>query len=198
MGSHRPGRLTEVAHRVLEARCNWKLFVENHIDVYHLWYLHADTLADFDHTRFEHRTVGSDWFSYEPLRAGDGGEARLAQGTTAIAHLDDHDRLGLGAHLLFPSLMVATASEFFATYQATPLAPDRTRIDLRIRAEPDADAAALLAATLSFIEEDIHACEQVQAGLASPAFSVGPLAVDHEAPITSFHASVLAAVGEPV
>ncbi len=187
VGSHRPGLLAEVARVDLEARCNWKLFVENHIDVYHLWYLHERSLGEFDHTRFEHETVARDWFSYEPLRGGDPAAAALTRGTTAIAHLDERDRTGLGAHLLFPSLMVATASEFFATYQAVPLAPDRTRIELRIRAEASADPDALLAATRSFIEEDIDACERVQAASASPAFAVGPLALDHEAPLHRFH-----------
>ena len=195
MGSHRPGELVEVARLDLEAACNWKLFVENHIDVYHLWYLHESTLGDFDHTRFEHIAVGRDWFSYEPLRDPDVAAAQLTQGTTAIKHLDDRDRLGLGAHLLFPALMVATAAEFFATYQAVPLAADRTRIELRVRAEPSADAGALLAATRSFIEEDIGACERVQAGLGSPGFAVGPLATEHEAPITHFHECVLGALG---
>jgi Rieske 2Fe-2S family protein len=196
VGSHRPGLLVEVARLDLDARCNWKLFVENHIDVYHLWYLHERTLADFDHTRFEHTTVGADWFSYEPLRSGEVTSAALTRGTTAIAHLDGRDRGGLGAHLLFPSLMVATASEFFATYQATPLAPDRTRIELRVRAEAGADADALVAATRSFIEEDIEACERVQAATSSPAFAVGPHALDHEAPLTRFHVSVLDGLGE--
>jgi phenylpropionate dioxygenase-like ring-hydroxylating dioxygenase large terminal subunit len=194
MGSHRPGALVPVARLDLEAACNWKLFVENHIDVYHLWYLHERSLGDFDHTRFEHTTVGRDWFSYEPLRTGDVAAAALTSGTAAIGHLDDRDRTGLGAHLVFPSLMVATAAEFFATYQAIPLAPDRTRIELRIRAEEDADPAALLTATRSFIEEDIEACQRVQAASASPVFEVGPLAVEHEAPIARFHAAVLEAV----
>ncbi len=197
MGSHRPGELRQVARLDLEARCNWKLFVENHIDVYHLWYLHERSLGDFDHTRFEHWGADGDWFSYEPVRDGDVAGAALTSGTTAIAHLDDRaTAAGLGAHLLFPSLMVATAAEFFATYQAIPLAPDRTRIELRIRAEASADPDALLAATRSFIEEDIEACERVQLATASPAFAVGPLAADHEAPITRFHAAVLAAVGD--
>jgi choline monooxygenase len=195
IGSHRPGELTQVGCVALEAACNWKLFVENHIDVYHLWYLHERSLGDFDHTRFEHETIDRNWFSYEPLRTGDVAGAALTSGTATIAHLAERDRTGLGAHLMFPSLMVATAAEFFATYQATPLAPDRTRIELRIRAEADADPEALLAATRSFIEEDIGACERVQAASGSPAFGVGPLAVDHEAPIARFHAAVLEAVG---
>ena len=147
------------------------------------------------HTRFEHWQVASDWFSYEPVRSGDASDAALTAGTVAIRHISDRDRHGLGAHLVFPNLMVATAAEFVATYEAIPLAPDRTRIVLRVRAEADADAESLSASVQSFIREDIHACEQVQAAMASPAFAVGPLAVEHEAPITALHRNILAAVG---
>ena len=194
LGSFRPGVLPEVAHTRLEARCNWKLFVENHVDVYHLWYLHGESLGDFDHTRFEYHQVGPNWTSYEPLRHDDLDAAALTAGTTAIAHIGDRDRYGLGAHLVFPNLMMATAAEFFATYVAVPVAPDRTVVDLRIRAEPTADPVAVRAAVESFIAEDIGACERVQEAVDSPAFSVGPLARDHERPITSFQENVLAAL----
>ncbi len=190
IGSHRPGRLTQTARWDFDARCNWKLFVENHIDVYHLWYLHEETLGDFDHTRFDHHFEGDDWFSYEPLRRPRPGG--FTSGTVKIGHLGERDRTGIGAHLVFPSLMVATSAEFFATYQAVPLAPDRTRIELRVRTEADADPAVVLATTRGFIEEDILACEQIQAAVRSPAFEVGPLAAAHEAPITAFHRSILA------
>ncbi len=43
------GPLRQVAVVRYEAACNWKLLVENHIDVYHLWYLHARSLAAYDH-----------------------------------------------------------------------------------------------------------------------------------------------------
>jgi len=33
LGSCRPGLLHQVARERIEARCNWKLFVENHVDV---------------------------------------------------------------------------------------------------------------------------------------------------------------------
>jgi Rieske 2Fe-2S family protein len=196
IGSVRPGLLPEVAAADIPAACNWKLFVENHIDVYHLWYLHALSLADFEHRLFEHRAVGPHWVSYEPRRADD-GPTGLDAGNPPIAHLDDRDRNGLGAHLLFPNITFAVSAEFVITYAAVPVAPDRTRIELRVRAEPGADADGLLAAARSFIDEDISACERVQAALASPWFAVGPLARDHEAPITSFQRNVLAALERP-
>ncbi|MEA2825942.1 MAG: hypothetical protein QOG43_381 [Actinomycetota bacterium] len=192
LGSYRPAELRQVATATLDLACNWKLFVENHVDVYHLWYLHERSLGGFDHTGFKHRLLGEHWTSWEPLRTDDLSSASLSQGTTKIAHLDDRDRYGLGAHLVFPNLMIATAAEFFATYVAEPVAPDHTRLHLRIRAEPGADGALLLKAVRSFIEEDVAACEAIQANVRSPAFHVGPLARDHEAPIVAFQRHLLA------
>ena len=196
IGSVRPGLVLQVATADIPAACNWKLFVENHIDVYHLWYLHALSLGDFEHRLFEHRAVGPHWVSYEPRRQAD-GPSGLDGGNPPIAHLDERDRDGLGAHLLFPNVTMAVSAEFVITYAAVPVAPDRTRIELRVRAEPGADADGLLAAARSFIDEDIAACERIQAALTSPWFAVGPLARDHEAPITAFQRNVLAALDRP-
>ncbi|HEX3621232.1 MAG TPA: aromatic ring-hydroxylating dioxygenase subunit alpha [Acidimicrobiales bacterium] len=192
LGSYRPERLSEVATATFDLACNWKLFVENHVDVYHLWYLHERSLGGYDHTRFEHRAMGPHWTSWEPRRACDVSTTDLSQGTVEIAHLDDHDLHGLGAHLVFPNVMIAAAAEFFATYVAEPVSAERTRLHLRVRAEPGADGDALLKAVGSFIEEDIVACEAVQRAVRSPLFSVGPLARDHEAPIVAFHRNLLA------
>jgi choline monooxygenase len=196
LGSHHPGLLSQVGTARLEARCNWKLFVENHVDIYHLWYLHGATLGDFDHTRFEHHQTGGNWTSYEPPRRSDEANV-LSRGTATIAHLDDRDRLGIGAHLVFPNLMIATAGEFFATYVAEPVGPDRTVIDLRVRAEAGADGATVVDAVRSFIDEDIAACEAIQDAVESPAFAIGPLAQTHERPITAFQSHLLAAMGAP-
>ena len=191
LGSHHPGLLPQLSVTRLEADCNWKLFVENHVDVYHLWHLHAATLSDFDHTRFEHTQTGGNWASYEPLKHGDLAGAALTSGTSQITHLDERDRTGLGAHLVFPNLMMATAAEFFASYVAIPVSPGRTVVELRVRAEADADADAVTKSVISFIEEDIRACEAVQRAVSSPAFAVGPLAADHERPIEAFHNHLL-------
>ncbi len=192
LGSHRPGGLAQVAQVEIQAACNWKLFVENHVDVYHLWYLHERSLGDFDHARFEHHQQGGNWASYEPRRSS--AEPRV-DGGVAIRHLAPRDLDGIGAHLVFPNLLMATTAGFFATYAVYPLAADRSRIDLRVRAEPDADVAGLVAAIRGFVDEDVSACEGVQRAMASGRFAVGPLARHHEAPITAFHTHLLAALG---
>jgi phenylpropionate dioxygenase-like ring-hydroxylating dioxygenase large terminal subunit len=195
LGSVRPGRLGQVARARLEGRFNWKLFVENHVDVLHLWYLHDETLADYDHSRFHHSEVGGHWASYEPMRP----TAAAADATTAAAgqirDLEARDRFGIGAHMLFPNILMASTAEFWVTYAVTPLAPDRSVVDLRLRAEPDADPAALVAAARAFIDEDMAACEAVQMVASSARFEVGPLARDHEAPIVNFHQHLVRALG---
>jgi Rieske 2Fe-2S family protein len=195
IGSYRPGLLAEVARVDIEGDFNWKLFVENHIDIYHLWYLHAETLADFDHPRFQHWQLGRNWASYEPLRRPDLAASALNQGTLPITHIDERDRLGIGAHMVFPNLLMASSAEFFITYAVFPLGVDRSRVELRVRAEPGASPDALVAAARSFIDEDVIACEQVQRVMGSEAFAVGPLATGHEAPITVFHGHLLDAIG---
>ena len=188
IGSFRPSALVEVGRADLVAACNWKLFVENHIDVLHLWYLHDESLAAYDHTQFEHRALGENWASYEPVRPG---STALADTSPTIRHLDRRDREGLGAHLLFPDTAMATSASFFLTYRAVAVEPEITRIELRVLAEPDSDGHELVASARSFIEEDLEACVRIQQAVRSAHFEVGPLALDHERPITHFHQQLL-------
>jgi hypothetical protein len=102
----------------------------------------------------------------------------------------------IGAYLLFPNLMLVTTDEYFATYDAEPVAPGRTALTLRVRSTAEADADALVASIRSFMAEDVTACERMQQGAASPWFGVGALASTHEEPIRRFHASLLRAVAQ--
>jgi Rieske 2Fe-2S family protein len=177
------GPLQQVAKVEYEAACNWKLLVENHIDVYHLWYLHARSLAAYEHRAFQWESLGDNWWSLEPLKDP-------ASGSDGFEWVDDEMRHRIGAYLLFPNLMLVTTDHYFATYDATPLGPDRTHLTLRVRATDDADPDALVQSIRSFMAEDVHACERMQAGAASPHFTVGATARTHEQPIHRFHHSL--------
>lgn len=194
IGSYRPEQLTEVVHHPFEMAANWKLFVENHVDVYHLWYLHSRSLGDYDHDRFEWHQLGRNWVSYEPVKAG-GANHRPDAVTTSIPGLDPRDQIGVGAHALFPNVLMASEAGYFISYACRPVAPDRSLVDLRIRAPESADAEGLLAGAKAFIVEDIAACEGIQSTVRSSRFRVGPMARQHERPITYFHQHLLAALG---
>jgi Rieske 2Fe-2S family protein len=174
------GDLTEVACVQYVADCNWKFIVENHIDVYHLWYLHKESLSPFDHPAFRYEQLGVNWWSEESMRDP-------SSPPRGLPWLTDQESATIGAHLLFPNLMLVTTGDYFATYDAEPIDALHTRLTLRIRACPGTGGDDLVAQVRAFLSEDITVCSRLQRAAASPAFSVGPLATTHEAPMLAFH-----------
>jgi len=175
--------LVEVARADYTVACNWKLLVENHVDVYHLGYLHQRSLAAYQHASFRWRWDGATWWSWEPLKDP-------AAAGPGLGGLSDDERCGIGAHLLFPNLMLVTTGDYLATYDARPVGPDRTAMTLRIRSTPGADGPALVASVRTFLAEDVKACEAMQVATGSPFFQVGPTAASHEEPVRTFHSLI--------
>jgi hypothetical protein len=159
------------------------MLLENHVDVYHLWYLHSRTLNQFDHARFSWQSYGDNWWSMEPRKDP-------TSAPKGLPWLGPVERDGIGAFSLFPNLMMVTTGEMFATYDAVPLDVDRTRLTLRVRAEPGTDGARLVEGIRAFLSEDVDGCERLQQGTGSPVFDIGLLSSTHEEPVRRFHASL--------
>jgi Rieske 2Fe-2S family protein len=172
--------LLELACEDYAVDCNWKFVVENHIDVYHLWYLHKQSLGAFDHPAFRYEQLGPNWWSEESLRDP-------SDPPRGLSYLSDEQSAAIGAHLFFPNLMLVTTGDYFATYDAVPLDAVRTRLTLRIWGLPGANGKALVAQVRSFLNEDIVICRRLQQAVTSRAFALGPLARTHEAPMLAFH-----------
>lgn len=172
--------LVEVARVDYTVACNWKLLVENHVDVYHLWYLHQRTLGAFKHSAFEWEWHDSLWWSSEPRKDPSSYKPSLPD-------LSHDEAMCIGAHLLLPNLMIVTTGDYLGTYDARPDGPNRTHLTLRIRSLPGAEGDALVSSVRAFLSEDITACEALQKATASPAFGVGPSAKTHEEPVRIFH-----------
>jgi choline monooxygenase len=182
--------LVEVAAVTYDAACNWKMVVENHIDVYHLWFLHQHSLGHLDHRKFEWESLDDNWWSQEPHKLA-------TDAPVGLRGLGDRDAQTIGAHLLFPNLMIVTCGVYLATYDATPIAPDRTALTLRVRSTPDADGEALVASIRSFLAEDLVACEQLQLATGARSFGFGATAATHEAPVRRFHQALRRMLHEP-
>lgn len=182
-----------VCHRILAA-CNWKLLVENHIDVYHLWHLHEDSLYAYDHTKFRSWWPATGvWQSWEPARHPPQATSGLPL-VPALADASAGQGWGMGAHLLAPNVLVVTSPHWLAVYWLVPLAPDRTAVELVVRAPAGADPDTALADVLGFVNQDVWACEQIQVSMGNPQFAEGPLAVDLEAHIPVFRRLIAEAI----
>lgn len=172
LGPFRPLELEPVRPVRREVRANWKLFIENHIDGYHLWHLHARSIRGLDHAAQAWQPTGRHWTFYEPeSERGTHADAAL----TGLPVLPSHGPGGFGSsvHLVFPNLGIAGGSTFFATLHAIPLAPDRTLVEMRTRIAPmGATAQARVA-----IDLGVRKARKALAGsaLAGPARTVGLL-----------------------
>lgn len=176
--------------------CNWKLYIENHIDWLHLWYLHSDTLAMYDHHAGVIVESGLHWASAERLREDQ--ERTGGDGFVPIPGLSEDEKITLRANLIFPNVPFVTAGNQVNTYQVVPTGPETCELDLRVFALPGGvlndDSRSQLHAVL--VAEDGGACERMQEAVHSPRFAVGPLAQEFERPIATFHESVMTFLGD--
>jgi Rieske 2Fe-2S family protein len=186
--------LVDVDRIDVPLRCNWKLYVENHIDIYHLSYLHADSLGMYDHAKLTWWQAGPHWGCVEAIRPG---RTRPRPGMLPIDALPEDERPLLRANLIFPNLPMTTMETSVATFLVVPTGPETCRLDLRLRGQ----RGSKLADHDTFLrvqrDEDGIACEEVQRAIRSPAFSVGPLARDHELPIRRFRERLLTRLVSP-
>lgn len=186
--------LVQVFRRQFPLACNWKFYVENHIDCYHLWYLHGESLKTLDHHKLVARNCGDHWVCWEPLHDG---EVRDRPGLRPMRGMDADEARLTRANLIFPNVPQTSGERSFATYQVMPTGPETCVLDLRVWAEPGSELTD--AARDAFIEilvtEDGFACEQMQRVVRSPRFRVGPLASVHERPIGDLHRKLVAHLG---
>jgi Rieske 2Fe-2S family protein len=213
LGPHRPWELVEykgtVVDEVVEA--NWKIIVENYIDVYHLSHLHSGTLAMYDHANAEFGFEGPHYWFQEPLEK----EYHKNVETLSPYPLIDHMHISkLKAYVpwLFPSLGLSETESAWSAFHVIPLSPTKTRVVVRsktmnvsswqytkqaqksasskywsknLKAKYEGDAEDPMASG-DFMKEDIFACEQQQKAFSNPLFEVGASAHRGEMPIRKF------------
>jgi len=208
VGPHEPEALPEYeeARQTYEIKANWKIVVENYIDVYHLSHLHSGTLQMYDHSRAEFGFVGPHYLFWEPPVQ----EYVLDQHKKLPApRVIPKDKNGAWVPMLFPGIGIGAAEDGWNIYIVEPVAPNRTRVINRSRVanasawefskqsmrssgfwsnfglsgkyeDHDAQSKDDPMAAGDFTAEDVYACEQQQKSLYSPHYEVGPAAVGEQ------------------
>lgn len=219
VGPHQPEKLVEYdgTQYTHEAKCNWKILVENAIDGYHLSHLHSETLNMYDHRQQVWGYAGLHWVFAEPLADWYRKDMHKLTPYKIIDHIPP-DKLKAYLYHLFPSVLITETEGSWSTMQFTPLAPDRTRIDVRTRIMPMTTSEYYSQSITSwwawgkrmneqpaeeehhhhddplasgdFMAEDIYACEQQQKAMYSPLYSTGPMSRDEQS-ILGFHRAIV-------
>ena len=168
---------------------NWKLVVENAMESYHLFQVHADTLEKVTPTRGAYYIEGSATWTLT------GGAIVQASGTGLVGKL----LAGLlgsnsgGDHYTLvsipPSFVGIVTQESWDWLVALPLTPTSTRVlqGSLTRSRPDAITQAVSGGfATAFLEEDRAICERAQRGMVA-RHSMGGQLLPIERVVVDFH-----------
>jgi phenylpropionate dioxygenase-like ring-hydroxylating dioxygenase large terminal subunit len=214
LGPHQPEKLVEYPGTtyIKEIKANWKIIVENYIDVYHLSHLHSHTLNMYDHANAQYNFIGDHYLFWEPLSKKYRENLDRLIPYKRIGEVKDQ-QLGAYVPWLFPSLGLVETESSWSIFHVIPLAPDLTKVVVRSKLEKTStheysqqeyrsqsawgkimgnetkyeggDESDPMASG-DFMEEDIFACEQQQKSLDNPLFNVSVSARNQESTIRQF------------
>ena len=160
--------------------CNWKVYVDNYLEGYHIPIVHPSLFRVLDYQRYSTETRRSYSIQHAPLRQGD-DQAEY--------------------YWLFPNLMLNIYPDNYSTNLIVPLGPTRTLTLFEwYFHNPDApDVQKRIDEQIAFSDEiqleDIAICEAVQRGLASSTYESGRFSPQRENGVHHFHGLYVAAVG---
>lgn len=159
-----------------EIRCNWKVYVDNFVEGYHIPIVHPQLFRELDYARYETETRA--WYSiqHSPIRRPE-----------RLRVLDPGDEALY--FWIYPNLMLNIYPDNFSTNLIVPLDPERTVTEFEWYFAPGANAEA--GRVVSFSDEvqleDIQVCEEVQRNLRSPRYERGRYSVRRENGVHHFH-----------
>ncbi len=160
--------------------CNWKLYIDNYLEGYHLPAAHPGLMRELDYARYRVETFRYYSSHIAPIRArGPDAEARRYQ-------FADASRTAL-YYWIFPNFMLNIYPDNLSSNIILPLGPDRTLTIF----EWFAWAGEVGQATIDFSDEiqqeDIRLCESVARGLRSRHYNQGRFSVKRENGVHHFH-----------
>ncbi|HEU5050913.1 MAG TPA: aromatic ring-hydroxylating dioxygenase subunit alpha [Gemmatimonadales bacterium] len=181
----RLGALHFARRAVYEVRCNWKVYVDNFLEGYHVPYVHPELAKLYDYSRYV--TEVYEWYSlqHSPL-TGDNLYSRDGGGEAFY-------------YCIFPNFMLNILPGRLQTNLVLPLGHDRCRVVFQYFYDDVSGAGASrrieedVAYSDAVQQEDIGICERVQEGLASRAYDRGRFSVKYEAGVHHFQELVRAA-----
>jgi Rieske 2Fe-2S family protein len=175
--------LVSAWHATYDVRANWKVVAENYNECYHCAGVHPELtrlVPDFGRggqVKTGPDGAGLDWDAGIPHR--EGAWTFSFSGTsprTPFPGLDDAERTRHKGELVYPNLLLSLAAEHAAAFVLTPLAADRTRVDVDVLVAPG-EAHLEVADCAGFWDlvnrQDWAVCESVQRGMSSRFYSGG-------------------------
>jgi len=159
-----------------DVECNWKAYVDNYLEGYHLPHVHPGLNKLLDYRAYA--TNLAPWYSYQhsPL---DGEQGPYTAGE---AHY----------YFIYPNMMLNILPGRLQTNRVVPVSASRCQVlfDYYYTDMESAAAKKMIAEDLAFSDEvqkeDIGICQRVQKGLGSGVYTAGRLSPKRESGVHHF------------
>jgi choline monooxygenase len=168
-----------VEKRTHRIGCNWKTYVENYLEGYHLPMVHPEFDQDIVVAEYKVEIEGEAIFHSAPARDGSVNAGFWAW--------------------LWPNLAINTYRHGFMVERMTALSHDQTRLDYFYFFDPAraAELAEMFVVSDRVTGQDKQVCEEVHRNLAAGVYQGGVLSPKHEQSIAWFQDRVAQSVGAP-
>jgi choline monooxygenase len=177
VAAHGLDRMVQLRQRDYTIQCNWKVYVDNYLEGYHIPIAHPGLFQVLDYRAYRTETARFYSSQIAPLRPG-----QLGAGDPVLYYW------------VFPNWMLNVYSDNVSINIIWPRGVDRTLTDFQWYALPDGAAAArideIVAVSDEIQREDIALCETVQQRLGSRAYDRGRFSVRRENGVHHFQSLV--------
>lgn len=162
--------------------CNWKTYVDNYLEGYHIPVIHPALHRELDYAKYRTETRRFYSIQHAPLRSTATRIPAPPAGEPAALYL-----------WVFPNLMLNVYADNYSTNLVLPLGPERTLavFEWYFRDPDTPETRERVARTVALSDEvqleDMRICEAVQAGLRSRTYTRGRYSVRRENGVHHFH-----------
>jgi len=171
--------------------CNWKVYVDNYLEGYHLPIAHPGLFRELDYDQYRVDTYRHYSKQHAPIREVDAGEVRDRRYVRSGAA--EADAL---YYWIFPNVMLNVYLDNTSINIIIPLAPDKTLtiFEWYFESPGTGEGWESMQQIIAFSDEiqmeDIELCEWVQRGLKSNAYDRGRFSVRRENGVHHFQSLV--------
>lgn len=188
-------RMAPVERRDYRIDCNWKVYVDNYLEGYHIPIVHPQLFRELDYQAYRTEAFEHCSLQIAPIRTGGGADRRYPNPDSQAG-----DALYFW---VFPNLLLNIYLDSLSTNLILPLGPEKTLTVFEwFFLDPDSPATREAShRTIEFSDEiqreDIGICEAVQRGLRSRTYDRGRYSVRRENGVHHFHRLLSGALAAP-
>ena len=171
--------------RTYNMRCNWKTYVDNYLEGYHLPSVHPGLNRELDFNAYRVEPHASYVRQFSPIRGGQPGDAIPRR------YPEAREDLTTDYFWIFPNWMLNCYPDNISLNVVLPVSPDESLAIFEWYLPREEHGSPAAKASVEFSHqiqiEDIAICETVQKNLHSRSYSRGRFSATQEKGVHAFH-----------